>query len=156
MGRLAPENRLRSVHRVDEASSEPGGSSPMTRGSTSLVSTPGGEGVGVRAKLFSHHQMNLPREVESRHFRKKLKEQCVYGSESQHCPHNPSAESSLSSPKGCVIPSYFPGTREEIPVFNTPVPVSHSPGVSLQKPAHILLLTKKHLLCIYRNNQFSV
>lgn len=72
-------------------------------------------GVGIRAKLFSHHQMQSPRQLKTRHFRKKIKEKCVPGSESQHCPHNP--WSSLSSPKGCVIPSYSPRTREEIPLF---------------------------------------
>lgn len=84
----------------------------------SLLSTPGsgGEGIGIRAKLFNHHQMHSPRELQTSTLEKSLKKSVHMVLVPSTAP-TISAGSSLSSPQGCVIPSYSPRTREEIPLF---------------------------------------
>lgn len=99
--------------------SEHEGSSPLTRGNASLVNNPSNDGEGVEQNcVFSSYYKHLPNELKTRHIRRKLKKkQGLDGPEAWHCLHRLSAESSVSFPMGCVIPSYRPRTREEILLF---------------------------------------
>lgn len=152
VGRFALESRLRSVHRVNEPSSEHGGSSLMSRGSASLVSTPGSGGDQNSRRWCQSKNLQPPpnavtKAAENQALQKKSLKKSVYLVLSPStAPTTHGGPSPLL--RDVLFPATPPGPGRKFPCLNTPVPVSHSPGVSLQKPAHILLLTTKRLLCI--------
>lgn len=148
VGRFALESRLRLVQRVNE-SPDHEGSSPMTGGILAQHSRQWWRGNLYQSKTLQPSPNALTKAAVNQALQKKSLKKSV------HMVLVPSTAPTIHllgapSPllRDVLFPATPPGPERKFPCLNTPVPGTHSPGASLQKPAHILLLTTKHLLCI--------